>query len=129
MKMTLQYDAAHDIYLLTCVEVRIDSVTSLQEWSTQIRDLLNPLPKKIYLAIDIRNFHLSAQMAPAYGPLAKEIVTRYTLGTVRFGSTENTTRAAIRLQASLNQYPSNIMPDLETAIAVLKEIRELSGKR
>ncbi|MFL5343380.1 MAG: hypothetical protein ACJ8AT_01225 [Hyalangium sp.] len=129
MKMTLQYDAANDIYLLTCVEVRIDSVTSLQEWSTQIRELLNPLPKKIYLAIDIRDFHLSAQMAPAYGPLAKEIVTRYTLGTVRFGSAENTTRAAIRLQASLNQYPSNIMPDLETAAAVLKEIRELSGKR
>jgi hypothetical protein len=129
MKMTLQYDAAHDLYVLTCIDVRIDSVTSLQEWATQLRELLNPLPKKVYLAIDIRDFHLSAQMAPAYGPIAKEVISRYSLGAVRFGSSENTTRAAIRLQASLNQYPSNIMPDLETAVAVLQQIRELSGNR
>jgi hypothetical protein len=128
MKMTLQYEAAHDVYVLRCIDVRIDSLTALQEWATQLREVLNPLPKKIYLAIDIQDFHLSAVMAPAYGPIAKEVVSRYCQGCVRFGSSENTTRAAIRLQASLNQYPSNIMPDKETAIAVLQQIRELSGK-
>jgi len=128
MKMTLQYDAAHDLYVLTCVEVRIDNVASLQEWATQLRELLDPIGRRIYLLIDIANFHLSAQMAPAYGPIAKEVLQRYAQGCVRYGSTENTTRAAIRLQASLNQYPSNIMPDKETALAVIQQIRELSGK-
>jgi hypothetical protein len=128
MKMTIQYDAAHDLYVLTCVEVRIENVATLQEWATQVRGLLEPIGKRIYLIIDIANFYLSAQMAPAYGPIAKEVLTRYTQGCVRFGSTENTTRAAIRLQASLNQYPSNIMPDKETALAVIQQIRELSGK-
>jgi hypothetical protein len=128
MKMTLQYEAAHDVYVLKCIGVHIDSVTSLQEWATQLRQLLEPLGKKVYLAIDIQDFHLAAQMAPAYGPIAKEVLARFALGAVRFGSTENTTRAAIRLQASLNQFPSNIMPDKETALAVIQQIRELSGK-
>jgi hypothetical protein len=129
MKMTIQYDAASDVYVLTCVDVRIENVATLQEWATQVRGLLEPIGKRIYLAIDIANFSLSAQMAPAYGPIAKEVLQRYTLGCVRFGSTENVTRAAIRLQASLNQYPSNIMPDKETALAVIQQIRELSGNK
>src|SRR5262245_60438947 len=129
MKMTLQYEAEHDVYVLKCIDVRVVDVASLQEWATQIRDLLSPLTRKVYLLIDIDNFHLSAVMAPAYGRVAKEVVERFTRGTGRFGETWNTTRAAIRLQASLNQYPSNIMPDKETALAVIKQTRELSGKR
>lgn len=126
--MTLQYDVAPDLYVITCVDVRIENVASLQEWATQLRELLDPIGRRIYLLIDITNFYLSANMAPAYGPIAKEVLQRYCLGCVRFGSTEITTRAAIRLQASLNQYPSNIMPDKETALAVIQQIRELSGK-
>ena len=129
MKMTLQYDAINDIHILTCIDVRIDSVATLEEWAQKLRALLEPLPKRTYLAIDITDFHLSATMAPAYGPIAKEVITRFTQGTVRFGNKENTTRTAIRLQASLNQYPSNIMPDQETAITVLRQIREMSGQR
>jgi hypothetical protein len=129
MKMTLQYDAANDVYLLKCISVHINSVTSLQEWANQLRALLDAVGKRIYLVIDIQDFHLSATMAPAYGPIAKEVMSRYALGAVRFGSTENTTRAAIRLQASLNQYPSNIMPDLETAMAVIQQLRALSQNR
>jgi hypothetical protein len=129
MKMTLQYEVDQDLYVLKCIDVRIDNVASLQEWATQLRQLLEPVGKKVYLIIDIEHFHLSAQMAPAYGPIAKEVLSRFALGCVRYGSTENTTRAAIRLQASLNQFPSNIMPDKETALAVIQQIRELSGKR
>ncbi|WP_224362983.1 hypothetical protein [Hyalangium versicolor] len=128
MKMPLHYEKAHDIYVLTCIDVRIDSVSALQEWASLLREALSSVPHKFYLAIDIRDFHLSAHMAPAYGPIAKEVTARYTLATVRYGSTENTTRAAIRLQASLNQYASNIMPDKETAFTVLKELRALAGK-
>ncbi|MFP2925470.1 hypothetical protein ACLESO_09660 [Pyxidicoccus sp. 3LG] len=129
MKMTLQYDAVHDIHVLNCIDVRIDNVATLEEWARQLRALLEPLPKRTYLAIDISDFHLSATMAPAYGPIAKEVISRFTLGAVRYGNKENTTRTAIRLQASLNQYPSNIMPDQETAFSVLRQIREMSGQR
>jgi hypothetical protein len=128
MKMTLTHDIANDVYILKCIDVRIENAATLQEWATQLRQLLEPVGKKIYLVIDIQDFHLSAHMAPAYGPIAREVLTRFAHGAVRYGSTENTTRAAIRLQASLNQYPSNIMPDLETAMAVILQIRELSGK-
>jgi hypothetical protein len=129
MKMTLQYDQASDVYVITCVDVRIDSVAAVQEWVDQVRGLLEPLGKKVYLALDIENLRLAPEMAPAYGPLAREILARYALGAVRFGNTETTTRSAIRAQARLNFFPSNIMPDRETAIAVLQKLRELSSQQ
>ena len=48
MQMTLTHDAANDVYVLKCIDVRIENAASLQEWATQLRAVLEAAGKKLY---------------------------------------------------------------------------------
>ena len=125
MKLDLQYDSTCDAWTLRHENVVIRNAVDIEQWKQQLMVLLERMGgERGYLLIDMHGFELDPEIADDYGAVAKQVVSNYVLGIVRYGVAPTTTNTSVRLQSVLLGYRANVEPDRMSALDKLAKIRE-----
>ena len=129
MRVWYEDDPETDTCTAHLTGVSIDDEPSLQKWlevtTAASREwLARRNGQKWFCLIDLSDFELAPEMAPAYGACAKNLMNEFYTGAVRYGSpTGVCTQSALRLGAIKNKFPSNIFEDRQAALVALTSIR------
>ncbi len=126
MNIKLEYDAEHDVWILEHGRTVLETEANFTEWRIM---LLGTVKKQLdgkrgCLLVRASGLELSPDLADAYGETVQELLTDHFDAILRFGSTQGWTKAQVRLQSVIRNFPSNFFADRETALEALARIRK-----
>ncbi len=125
MRVWLEQSAGDGIWTIRHDDVRLADSTAIDEWRTLLLDELQSKvgSQRVPLLIDLSGFSLDPALAPAYGPVAKKVVSEYATVAVRYGPEGTLTSASLRTAAIKQGFASNICDSRETAVELLGRLQ------
>jgi hypothetical protein len=113
-----QYDAADNILWVDMSNHTLDKAF-LQEFVTEFKKLIAPLPKKPYLAVFMENTILPAELKVDYGKASAE-VAGMVKAVVRYGKIDFLTKLGLQTENINSGRQSNVFATKEQALTAIR---------